>query len=253
MRSIRYQWDLLTCLVQRDIKMNYRRSVLGILWAQLNPLLSLIIFSFVFQQVVPLKIPDYPVYVFSGLLAWNWFSTCINQANYSLINSRDLVRKPQFSTEMILVVSVAANMVNFILALPVLLVLLLISGLIPNWTVIFLPLVLLVQFLFTLGLAFIFSSLNVFFRDMLHIVAVLVTSWFYITPIFYRADMRSDYAFIINLNPMTHIIAAYRSIWMYGSPPDFVGLGIVGIIAGLIFLVGLRVFGTLKYSFVDEL
>lgn len=244
---------MLSNLVKRDIQIHYRRSALGILWSQANPLFSLLVFSFVFQKLVPLNIPNYQAYVFTGLLIWNWFSACINLSSYTLIQSRDLVRKPQFASEMIIVVSVAANLINLLLSLPVLVGLLLLSGIVPNWTVIFLPLVALIQFLFTLGLAWLFSSLNVFFRDMQHVVSLAVTVWFYLTPVFYQLSAPNEYQLAITLNPMAQLIGAYRQILLNGQPPDFAALFWVTLVALAVFGLGLSVFRRLKYSFVDEL
>ena len=252
-RSLVYRYDLVANLVRRDIFTHYRRSVLGLLWAQLNPLLSVVIFSFVFQTLVPLNIPHYPAYVFSGLLAWNWFSVCLNTANYSLISSRDLVRKPQFPTEMIVVVSVTTNLIYFALALPILLGLLLLNGLVPNWTLIFLPAVIAVQFCFTLGLALIVSCANVYFRDVLHITAIVINLWFYITPVFYSVSNHNEYAAIRDWNPMAHIVGMYRRILLDGQPPDGIeAMGMTMIALGVLW-AGLAVFRQGKYGFVDVL
>jgi lipopolysaccharide transport system permease protein len=252
-RNLIYKRDLLWNLVQRDIKLNYRRSLLGILWAQINPLLSLLIFSFVFQTIVPLNIPNYTAYVFTGLLAWTWFSASLNGANYIILNSRDLVRKPNFQTEMIVAASVATNMVNYLLALPVLIGLLLINDLVPNWTILYWPLLMAIQYVFTLGLALLISSTNVFFRDVLHIVAVVTAVWFYITPVFYAVNSRSGYEWIINLNPLTHFMAAYRRVLMDRQAPDLSQLALLGFLAVVAFGVGYFIFQRLKHAFVDEL
>ncbi len=253
LRTINYQWDLVSNLVVRDIKLHYRRSVLGILWAQINPLLSLLIFSFIFERVVPLGIPNYTAYIFTGLLGWNWFASTVNNANYSLTQSRDLVRKPQFQTEMIVIISVTTNMVNYLLAMPVLFGVLLINGLTPNWTLVYLPLVMGIEFIFILGLALLVSATNVFFRDVTHIVNVLVSVWFYLTPIFYQIKSDNKYVLLINLNPLTHIIQAYRSIYFDRQPPDLFMLAIVLVISLAVLGVGWTVFSRLKYSFVDEM
>lgn len=254
LRTLIYNWDLVFNLIQRDIKIHYRRSVLGILWTQINPLLSLIIFSFVFQQVVPLNIPNYPAYVFTALLVWNWFSSSLLLSSYSLANSRDLVRKPQFATEMIVVVSIGANFVNFLLSTPILIGLLLFNNLIPNWTLVFLPLLLVIQFAFTLGLALIISASNVFFHDVMHIANVLVTGWFYITPIFYRPlANRHDFDFLYSLNPMNLLITAYRDVLLRGEVPNLGTLLILVVVAPLTLALGMFFFQRVKYSFVDML
>jgi lipopolysaccharide transport system permease protein len=253
LRTLVYYRDLLTDLVQRDIRLQYRRSKLGILWAQINPLLTLIIFSFVFQKIVPLNIPNYPSYVFIGLLTWSWFSSSVGTSPYRLLQSRDLVRKPKFSTEIIVAVSITSNLVTLLLSFPILFGLLIINGLIPNWTLLFLPLVLAIQFFFTLGLALLLSATNVYFRDVVHIVGVLVSVWFYITPIFYLIPDNSEYSFITIFNPMAQLIDSYRKILLYGQPPNLLALLISGGVAAIVCLIGFSIFRNLKYGFVDEL
>ena len=253
MRTLVYNWDLLSNLVQRDISIHYRRSFLGIIWSQVNPLLTLLIFSFVFQTLVPLNIPNYPAYVFTGLLVWNWFSISLTSVNYSLLNSRDLVRKPQFPVEMLVVVSVSANFVNLLLASPVLFGLLLINNIVPNWTLIFLIVIIAEQFFFTLGLALIISAANVFFSDVSHFVGVLVTVWFYLTPVFYRPSTKNDYSFVVNWSPMFHLINAYRKVLLNGEVPDLITLLWLAPVSLITFGLGLAFFRRLKYSFVDQL
>jgi ABC-type polysaccharide/polyol phosphate export permease len=252
-RNLIYKKDLIFDLVKRDLKLNYRRSFLGLLWAQINPLFSLLIFSFVFQKIVPLNIPNYTAYVFVGLLTWNWFSNSLNNANYSLIFSRDLVRKPQFQTEMIIAASVGTNLANFLLALPILLGLLIFSNLIPNWTIIFLPVLILIQYCFTLGLALIISSLNVFFRDISHITSIILIGWFYLTPVFYKPNLTPEFAYFSTLNPMFQFLDLYRTVLIEGKVPEFFPLLILFLLSSLVLSFGYLVFQRLKPNFVDEL
>jgi ABC-type polysaccharide/polyol phosphate export permease len=216
--------------------------------------MSLLVFTFIFQSVLPLNIAHYSAYVFSGLLAWSWFSSCINQAAYLIVFSRDLVRRPQFNTEILVIVNIASNLVSFLLAMPILLGLLLFDNLYPTWAFLFLPLILLVQFIFTLGLSLILSSLNVYYRDVGHLSAVIITVWFYITPVFYQArGAQKNFEWVFNINPMTHILEAYRKIFVEQQAPDAVSLGGVTIASVLICGLGWLVFSRLKNNFVDEI
>lgn len=252
-KNIVHSWDLLSNLVRRDIKLHYHRSILGILWSQINPLVTLIMFSIVFTKIVPLGVPNYPAYVFSGLLLWTWFSSTLVQSPYSLKQSRDLVRRPRFATEMIVVVSVATNLVNLLLSLPVLICLLLINGIVPDWTLIFFPIVLLVQFLFTLGLTLILSSISVFLFDIVHIVGLATTMWFYITPVFYRPVSSGVISFIENVNPMAQFVTMARQILLYHQAPDLKVLLVLTVFSMVLCWLGLRIFRRFKYNFVDEL
>ncbi len=253
-RKIRQYWDMITNLIWRDVQIRYRRSVLGILWSFINPLLFLLILNFVFQQVLPLKIPNYATYLFCGLLAWNWFSTTIQGANYIILSNRDLVRKPRFATETLVLVNVTAQLVNYVLTLPVLFGLLLISGIGLHWSVLWLPVIILVQFLFTLGLAFLLAALNVYLRDMEYLSSLGILLWFYLTPVFYDPKgIAPDLAWVFEVNPMAQLMINYRAILIYNSAPDFANLGKTALVAGFICLLGWLIFRKIKYGFVDEL
>jgi ABC-type polysaccharide/polyol phosphate export permease len=252
-RIIHYR-DLLTDLTLRQVKIHYRRSVLGILWSLLNPLLTLVVFSFVFQQVVPLNIKHYSAYVFCGLLAWNWFSSSVNMAAYTITFNRELVRRPEFNTEILVVVNVASNMINYLLALPILLGLLLVDGLYPGWNYFLLPLILLIQFMFTLGLSLIISALNVFYRDIGHLISAVIVIWFYVTPVFYLVGAtKRGYEWVFNINPMALILDMYRNIFINAEMPDAMIIGIVSVVSIVMLLIGYLVFSRLKHNFVDEL
>lgn len=253
-RLWRYYWDLISTLVMRDVQLKYRRSVLGIVWSVLNPLMMLIILSFIFEQVVPLGVANYPAYVFCGLIAWNWFSTSLLASNNLILGNADLVRKPYFATETLALINVGANMVNYILTLPVLFGLLLIDNLQLGWALLFLPLIMLVQFLLASGVSLLIAALNVYFRDIEHLTTIGVTLWFYVTPIFYRSDgVPKDLSWVFDFNPMAQIIRAYRQITLYNSPPDFAGLGWAAFLALLIGVIGFIFFRSVKHSFVEEI
>lgn len=253
-RPVIYYWDLLSTLVGRDIRLRYRRSVLGILWSLINPLISLLIFIFLFQGILKVNVPYYPVYVFSGLLAWNWFSASLSTATFILLQSRDLIRKPLFPTETLVLVSVSSNLVNYVLALPILLGLALVSGLHLGVGLLALPLIVLVQFLFTAGLCFFISVLNVYYRDVEHLVAVVIGIWFYLTPVFYKSGgVERRYAVIFDANPMAHLMAGYRAVFLGQSFPALSSLLGVAVVAAVFFVLGFLFFRRYKGDVVDEI
>ena len=249
-----YLWDLLSALVGREIQLRYRGSALGILWSLINPLLSLLIFVFLFQGVLRIKVPYYPVYVFSGLLAWNWFSSSLTSGAYVLFTNRDLVRTPSFPIEVLVLTSVSSNLVSYILALPILIGLILVSGVPLSLMLVALPLVLFVQFLFTAGICFVISVLNVYFRDVEHLVAVAVSVWFYLTPVFYKtAGVTQHYSVIFALNPMAQFVATYRDIFLTHQWPDPLSFIRLFAISGVVFVSGLLLFRHWKVDVVDEI
>lgn len=249
-----YYRDLLANLIVREVSLRYRRSVLGVLWSLINPLLSMLIFVFVFQGVFKIIVPNYPVYVFSGQLAWNWFSASLSAATFTLFQGRDLVRKPAFPTEVLVLVTVSSNLVNYLLALPILFVLMLATGVHIDASLLLLPPILALQFLFTAGLCFFLSVLNVYFRDVEHLVAIGVGLWFYVTPIFYKpADNAPAYQAILALNPMAQLTLAYRGVFLTHQFPEASSLVRVTLIAIGSFVLGLLFFRRYKAGIVDEL
>lgn len=253
-RLWRYYWDLVTTLVWREVRLRYRRSVLGIIWSMINPLLILVILSFVFQKVVPLNIANYPAYVFCGLISWNWFSACITSANNIILNNADLVKKPHFATETLVLISVGANMVNYLLTLPILFGLMLIDNIHLSWSLLFLPLIIALQFVFTTGIGMILAALNVYFRDTEHLATVALLLWFYITPIFYQSEgVPPEYAWVFNINPMAQLVKSYRQVTLGGSLPDAAGLGWTVLLTVVVGLIGYFIFRNIKHSFVEEL
>lgn len=249
-----YLWDLLSALVKREIQLRYRRSALGILWSLINPLLSLLIFVFLFQGVLKINVPHYPVYVFSGLLAWNWFSSSMTSSTFTLFTNRDLVRTPSFPIEVLILVNVSSNLVSYVLALPVLLGLILVSGVPLGITLLAFPLIVLVQFLLTAGLCFVVSVLNVYYRDIEHLVAVSIGIWFYLTPVFYKTGaVPAHYAIIFAVNPMAQLMNGYHAIFLTHQMPDTVSLFLLGAASSVAFAAGLMFFRHWKVDLVDAI
>jgi lipopolysaccharide transport system permease protein len=249
------QWrDLLLNLVSRDLKMRYKRSVLGNLWSMLNPLFLLVIYMFLFQQVLKLDIPNYPLFLFCAILPWNWFSTTITQATRAVIDNRDLVRKPYFPTEVLPIVTTLASLVNYLFALPILLVFLLLFRIHLSMALLALPLLLAVQFLLSTGLAFVIATSNVYFRDVQHLVGIVMVFWFYLTPVFYdSAAVPQRFRLAYELNPMAHLINAYRDVFLYARLPDGFSLAALLLISTIAFVVGYNVFVRHRHTFVEEL
>jgi lipopolysaccharide transport system permease protein len=249
-----YAWDLLWVLVMRDLKLRYRRSVLGILWSLATPLAQMLVFTFLFHRVVPLGIPNYPVFVFSGLLAWTWFQTSTTMAAVSITGNRELIGQPGFPSSILPAVTVATNLTHFLLELPVLLAFLLLSGERPTGALFALPLVIAVQYLFSLAIAYPIAAVNVAFRDTQHIASLILLLLFYLTPVFYDArSVPAAYRPIFELNPMVQIIGAYRSIFLHGEAPDLTWLLTFGVAAGVLLILGYIVFRRASVRFVEEL
>ena len=234
-RKIAHFFDLLRVLVDRDMKLLYKRSALGIAWTLINPLLQLAVFSFVFRSVIPINIPQFSSFAFSGLLIWTWSQTALFQATGLITSNKALIRQPNFPTAILPVVTTMTGLIHFLLALPVLIIFLAVDGVQPNSVLFVLPLLMVIQFVLTVGLAYPLAALNVTFRDTQHTLGVLLQMLFYLTPIFYDLNsVPKEFQPFYQLNPMVPLIEAYRAILLKGTPPDWQALLIVSLI-GLLF------------------
>lgn len=252
--SLLYLWDLLRSLVDRDMKLMYKRSTLGIAWTLISPLLQLLVFIFVFQVIIKIEIPQYASYVFTGLLVWNWFQTCLFQATGVIINSRPLIRQPGFPNAILPIIVVTTGLIHFVLALPILFIFLLIDGVRLTPLVLLLPLLQLLQFCLTVACSYLLASLNVTFRDTQHTLGVLLQLLFYLTPIFYEANAIPDrYRQFYELNPMVPLVNSYRQILIQGQQPDWIALMIVAGMTLILLPIGYKVFKRQSLSFIEEI
>jgi len=261
---------LIENLVLRDLKVRYKNSVLGFLWSLLNPLLLMAVFTVVFTVMLPnLSIPKFPVFVMCALLPWNFFNTSVMSAINSVVYNSHLIKTVYFPREVLPISTVLSGFVNFLLALPVLLLLIIVFRVPITVWMLYLPLIMIVQVTFTIGISLLLATLNVFYRDTSHIMEVVMQAWFFLTPIFYTVDLLPESKtvwgivlpvrrLIYILNPMASIIASYRSIlygFSNGSPPaapafDFFSRTIITSLVCLV--LGYAVFIRHSHSFGEE-
>ncbi len=211
------QWihrrDLLWALIARDIKLRYQGSLLGVLWTLLNPLAELLVLLFIFGTVFDVSIPNFGAYLFMGLLVYGWFQTSVNFATGAIVGNRELVRRPGVPTAILPVVTVASNLVHFLLSMPILIGLLLINHIQITSAIFALPLLIAIQFVLILSLAYPVATIHVWFRDTQHVLRVALQLLFYLTPIFYEAEsVPARFQWIWRLNPLAHMVTVYRSV-----------------------------------------
>jgi len=248
-----HSWDLLWVLVSRDFKLRYRRSVLGVAWSLLNPLLQLLIFRFTFGTLLPLHIPDYTVFLFIGLLAWAWFQSSLLAATGAIVDNGSLIRQPGFPDSILPVVIIISNLTNFLFAFPILLLFLGAAGHGVTPALGALPIVICVQGLFTLSLAYLLASMHVFFRDTQYLVGVGLMLGFYLSPVFYASSyIPHQYQRIYRLNPVGHLIDAYRSVFIAGRYPDFAALAAIAAGSALMLAWTYFLFSRTRYRFIEE-
>jgi lipopolysaccharide transport system permease protein len=253
-RKIAHFFDLLRELVDREMKLLYKRSTLGIAWTLISPLLQLAVFSFVFRSVIPVNIPQFSSFAFSGLLIWTWTQTALFQATGLITGNLALIRQPNFPTAILPVVTTTTGLIHFMLALPVLIIFLAMDGIQPTSALFALPLLMIIQFILTVSLAYPLAAINVTFRDTQHTLGVLLQMLFYLTPIFY--DLKSvpkQFQPLYQLNPMVPLIEAYRTILLKGTQPDWEALLILSLVVAALLPLGLAIFRRQSDRFVEEL
>jgi len=250
--------QLIQSMVVRELKARYRGSVLGFFWSFINPLLLLLVYTFVFRYVLPSRQPNldpYALFLFCGILPWTWFSSSILESSNVLIAGGNLIKKVLFPAEVLPIVNVLANMVHFFLGLPILVAFLIYyRAPLQLSEIVWFPVIVLVQLLLTLGLALIVSALTVHFRDLKDILSNLVTFWFFATPIIYSMqDAPPIGKMFLDLNPFTHLAVSYQEILFYpGNFGHWKWLVALGVASAGLFLAGYYLFNRLRDTFAEE-
>ena len=255
---LRYR-ALIQSLVARELKARYRGSVLGFFWSFVNPLLLLLIYTFVFTVVLPGLHPEelepFAVFMFCGILPWAWFSSSLLEASNVLIAGGNLIRKVLFPAEVLPIVTVLAGLVHFFLGLPILAAFLIYNGRpILTSDLAWFPAIVLVQLVLTLGLALMLSALTVHFRDVRDLLSNLLTLWFFATPIIYPLSQAPpNVRWLLNLNPFTHLAVAYQEV-LFKSGPFTEWPRLLAVAAGslVVLALGYVVFDRLRDTLAEE-
>jgi len=245
--------EILLILTWRDLKTRYRGSVLGFLWTFLNPLLLMIIYSLVFSVYMRVEIRAYPIFVFAGLLPWIWFSSAMLGGASSIVESGSLMKRVPFPPQILPAVSVTAALVNFLLALPLLLAFMVAWGFPLGWSLLMLPVTIVIQYVFTLGLTIVLSMLTVRYRDLQQILGNLLTLWFFLTPVLYPTTLvPSQFHGFLMLNPMAILVGSFQDALYGAQVPPLRQLAVVATIAFVIFGGALALSDRLRWGLAEE-
>jgi lipopolysaccharide transport system permease protein len=252
---------LIQSLVARELKARYRGSVLGFFWSFINPLTLLLIYTFVFKYVMPAAVQgvsNYPLFMFCGLLPWTWFASSLVESSGVLISGGNLIKKVLFPAEILPIVTVTANMVHFFLALPILVVFLIYyRAPLTLSELAWFPVIVAVQYLFTLSCALLLSALTVHFRDIRDILTNVLTLWFFATPIIYSylhlPETAKPFMKYMNLNPFVHLAISYQEILFFAGPfGHWKWMLALGGVSVLFFFAAHWTFDRLRDSFAEE-
>ena len=246
--------EMIFMLVRRDLRGKYKRSVLGFAWTFVNPLLQLLVYTLVFSVVMRAGIEKYYLFLFVALIPWMAMATSVTRGAVSITGETNLVTKIHFPRQVLPITAVTTSFVNMLLCMIVVLVVCLFSiGL--NFSVLWylIPIVL-IEYILALGIAFIVSSLTVYFRDLEHILGIFTMAWQFLSPVMYSAEMVPEsLRGLFMLNPMTPVLIAYRDILYYKTAPQMTTMA-SSLAMGILFLVmGWLLFGKLEKRFAEEL
>lgn len=280
-RSLKKNRRLLRDFVVRDLKGRYVGSSMGFFWSVVFPLINLAIYSFVFRLVLKSRFSDRQgpeevvLLMFAGIVVWSSFAETVSRSTNTLIDNSNLIQKVVFPSEVLPAYLGVSSWVNMCIGLPFVLLGVLWCGYVDpqppppppapgdppyvplgfGWPLMLLPILFVLQVGFALGLGYFFSTLNLFLRDTYHLMGVFLTVWMFATPIFYPPVMveRSGYGLLLEVNPMSWLVDAYRAVLVYGAWPDFAKLGRFALVAFAALALGARFFLAQKRRFPDLL
>lgn len=252
--------ELLRTLISKDIRSRYKNSVLGFAWNFVIPLLQLFVFWLLFGIIIKVAPPgNYPfaVFLFTGLLPWNFFANSLIGGAMAIIGNSNLVKKIYFPLQILPAATVLSQFVSLLLGMVVLAVVVVAFGVGLSWTLLLLPIPFAVELLLILGLVYFVACANVFYRDIEHILGIIIMAWMYLTPVLYPItilDGKPAWAQLAaHLNPLTGIINAYQLLILDHTMPDWGWLGYSAVCAIVMFVVGFTVFNRYKYRFEEEI
>lgn len=248
--------EMIRSMINRELKGRYKGSVLGVLWSFLNPLLQLLVYTVVFSFIMRNGIEDYYLFLIVALIPWIFLSSSVTIGAPCIRAQKEMVNKIYFPREILPISSVTAQLINMFYAFLVIFAILLISGKGINiYSLLFLPLIILIEYFFVLGLTFLLSALTVYFRDLEYITGIFVMAWQFLSPVMYGIDMVPSGIFrkIFEFNPMTPIIINYREVLYYKTKPDerYLVMGIMYAVAFLV--IGFCVFRKVQKRFSEVL
>ena len=252
-KDLKQYREFLKSNVKKEIRGKYKGSFLGVLWSFLNPLLSVVVYAIIFPYIMRMSMDHYLIYLITGIIPWTFFTMSINAGMISVLVNANIIKKVYFPRIILPISSVTSALVNFLISCLIVCVFVLFSGIGFSFNLLYLPLIIVIQYILMLGITFILSAIDLYFRDIENIMLFFINMLFYATPILYTPDIFPDkLQWVLNLNPMAHLVNAYRAVFYYKTSPDFMSLGIVFVVSIIIFFIGYGIFEKLQKGFAEE-
>lgn len=245
--------ELLFTFVKRDIQVRYRQTVIGGLWAIIQPLSTMVIFSFFFGHLAKISgggVP-YPIFSYAGLLLWTYFTGAVSASSASMVASAALITKVYFPRILIPIAATMTGLLDYLVASVVLIGLMLYYQIMPTAQIFLVPLTLLLTWLLAMGIGFWLSAINVKYRDVGYILPFFIQLMLFVTPVIYPSSIAPNFKFLLSLNPMTGIIDAHRAMILGGLPIDWGALGLSAILVIIILFTGSAYFKSVEKYFAD--
>ncbi len=245
--------ELLYQMTRRDLLLRYKQTVMGFGWALFMPVVNTILFSVVFMRVAPIDVGvPYPVFAYTGLLAWNFFASALRFSVNSLTANINLVAKVYFPREIFPFSAVIVSAVDFAVGSVLLFAMMAYYHVMPTWAILFLPVVVLVQFALTSAVALLLAMANLFYRDVKYLFEVVITVWMFATSVLYPVDRVTGWAgVILRMNPMTPIVDAYRSVLLRGDVPPLTPITVTAAVAVALLASVWLVFHRSEFQFAE--
>lgn len=247
--------ELLTRMTQRDLSLRYKQTVMGFGWAIFMPLVNTAVFSVIFMRVAPIETPvPYPLFAYSGLLAWNFFASALRFSVTSLTSNSNLVSKVYFPREIFPFSAIVVCLVDLTVGATVLVGLMIYYDVAVGVALLFLPVVLAVHVMFTAAVALVLAMANLFYRDVKYLFEVVITIWMFATSVVFPIGHIGGWAgMVMRLNPMTHIIDAYRDVLLYQRIPT--SGPFVAVAAAAVVLLGMAWywFHSAEFTFAENI
>ena len=236
-------WFVIRELTSREIKRKYSRSKLGIVWSVLNPLLTMAVLSLIFSKMFSRSIENYPIYYLCGYILWQLFTGATNAAMTTLVDNKSMLIKVKFPMQIFVLARVYTAFVNFLYSMIAFGAMICVFRVVPNWTWVFIPVIVCFLLLFALGIAYILATAYVFFGDIKHLYNVLLTLWMYMSAIFYPADQLGGFIErIVRTNPIFNYIDCMRSLVLQGAVPPMWEIFRIALWGIVMYLIGWQVF-----------
>ena len=252
--------DLYGAVSSGSFRQRYRHSILGRLWAILNPLSTILISTVIFSQLMKVRLPGmndtlaYSIYLCAGVLTWGFFAEIISRCQTVFLENANMIKKLNFPRICLPAIVVLNAGVNFVISFGLFFCFLIVAGKFPGWVILGLPFVLVIQIALAIGLGIVLGIMNVFFRDVGQFVGIILQFWFWFTPIVYPLSaLPKSIQPLIMLNPMSSVVVAYQSILVYGKWPDWYTLIPVAIMAALVCLLAIGLYRKRAGEMVDEM